>query len=276
MSPDSEERQDVVAAVTSEGGHELDPWAWDLDLDTMFEETPFADGTPIDWGLVYEANREPWDPPDEPVRLVGLDWVIVFAPPGAPDPRQGGDVLETPSCFVMARIGAASLNEAQRLGAPAVRRAAGLANLLSRYIANRSPIWEGPVAPGTDDTIRFADVRRSVGVPVRAAAAVAAEFEPFTRVSVGEVFPQYLECYRAGKPPLDKMVTQACLRQLCPRVTIVVPTIVNAASADASRTPRVSVSSGIATSAVPKPSVPCTSVARQRIPITVAVSTHRG
>lgn len=188
-TPDS--RRDVVAAATtSTGGHNLDPWI--ANLDEIYAQTPFADGTPIDWGLLFEANPEPWTPPGERILIDGADWRVVFLPPGGIDPRHEHSTLNVPSCVVVAAVHASSVSEAQRRGRTVASRAAAVTSLKSRYIVNLRPLWEGPVAQGdTPGKLRFGSATTGVKVPTRGAQDVRDEFAPFLPVSL-ESLPQHV------------------------------------------------------------------------------------
>ena len=182
MTESETPRSESVASESRQGGHWLSQWG--ANLDEVYAGTPFADSDAIDWGLLYEVNSQAWDPPGENVTLIGSDWTITLVPPGGPDPRAGDITLDAYACIVVARIGAASLDEARDRGAPLVRQVAALAALESRYIANQFPIWEGPLAVGEAGMIRLGNLRRNIEVPVRSVDAVTTEFVPYQNVSV--------------------------------------------------------------------------------------------
>lgn len=169
------------ATITRLGGHWLDQW--DGDLNAIYGGTPFENGTPIDWGLLFEANPRSWKPDDEHVLIEGIDWRVVFQPPGGADPRPGRETLEVPTVIVLAAVKASTLNEARDRGRVTARRVAALTALLSRYIANRTPIWEGPVQGIPDATVRFGQVTRFLEVPERDTSDVSAEFDPYLKVA---------------------------------------------------------------------------------------------
>ncbi len=190
MTEDPAPADGIAARITRAGAHSIDQWT--DPLDDVFTGTPLVAGQPIDWGLLYGVNKGDWTPPDATAVVLGKDWEVRFSPPGIGDPRPNRERTDVHTCVVIARLQARTVQEARDRGRPAVRCAAGLATLLSRYIAGQTPLWEGPIAAGeAPGSVVFGQLSKGITIPTRSIQDIEAEFVPFLGVAV-EALPKHV------------------------------------------------------------------------------------